>query len=276
MLTLNKTKAALPSCQCHNKELNQSQHTRPYAGGQSLTVPVNTGALNFPQWGELLGIEISADPNVLHWRELFIIEILGANNLHGWWKLPSNRVANLQLATYTQQGYTPASHTTKEIAPIVGRLLFNRGRNCAYHDRYPEFGYRYKGNRNGQLFFSSSRSSFCFALNLLVASARIATRINFEGVSPSYITCSTNSITSCGTRRVTERDLEFTGPVGIPYSSVDWCKTLYTKKSLEEGLRCKTLNVSFVLHLFVSKVQITKPDSVGALIGPLTTNRYSR
>jgi hypothetical protein len=36
MLTLNKTKAALQSCQCHYEKLKQKQHTRPYAGGQSL------------------------------------------------------------------------------------------------------------------------------------------------------------------------------------------------------------------------------------------------
>lgn len=131
MLTLNKTKAALPSCQCHYKELNQIQHTRPCAGGQSLTVPANTGALNFPQWGEL-----------------FIIEIFGANNLHRWWKSPSNRVANLQLAACTRQVYAPAPRTHHEISPILGRLILNRGRNSAYRD--PDIGYRYGNHRNAQ------------------------------------------------------------------------------------------------------------------------------
>lgn len=141
MLTLNKTKAALPSCQCHYKELNQIQHTRPCADGQSLTVPANTGALNFPQWGELLGIEISADPNVLHWSELAAAEISEIIDLHRWWKLVSYRVANLQLAICTRQGYAPAPHTHHEISPILGRLILNRGRNSAY--RNPDIGYHY-------------------------------------------------------------------------------------------------------------------------------------
>ena len=34
MLTLNKTKAALQSCQCHYEKPKQIKHTRPVAGGQ--------------------------------------------------------------------------------------------------------------------------------------------------------------------------------------------------------------------------------------------------
>jgi hypothetical protein len=36
MLTLNKTKAALQSCQCHYEKPKQIKHTRVNAGGQSL------------------------------------------------------------------------------------------------------------------------------------------------------------------------------------------------------------------------------------------------
>lgn len=43
MLTLNKTKAALQSCQCHYEKIKQSQDTRVNAGGQSLSAPVITG-----------------------------------------------------------------------------------------------------------------------------------------------------------------------------------------------------------------------------------------
>jgi hypothetical protein len=37
MLTLNKTKAALQSCQCHYEKPKQIKHTRVNAGGQSLS-----------------------------------------------------------------------------------------------------------------------------------------------------------------------------------------------------------------------------------------------
>ena len=36
MLTLNKTKAALQSCQCHYEKPKQIKHTRVNDGGQSL------------------------------------------------------------------------------------------------------------------------------------------------------------------------------------------------------------------------------------------------
>ncbi|MBU8927599.1 hypothetical protein KSX62_19945, partial [Enterobacter hormaechei] len=67
MLTLNKTKAALQSCQCHYEKIKQSQDTRVNAGGQSLSAPVISGTAPlarlrctelahtpFPQiWGDL-------------------------------------------------------------------------------------------------------------------------------------------------------------------------------------------------------------------------------
>lgn len=37
MLTLNKTKAALQSCQCHYEKPKQIKHTRVNAGGQRMS-----------------------------------------------------------------------------------------------------------------------------------------------------------------------------------------------------------------------------------------------
>ncbi|MDT3413847.1 UNVERIFIED_ORG: hypothetical protein QE398_004216 [Atlantibacter sp. SORGH_AS 304] len=178
MLTLNKTKAALPSCQCHYKELNQIQHTRPCAGGQSLTAPANIGAHNCPQWGELLGIEISAHPNVLHWRELAAAEISEIIDLHRWWKLPSSRVANLQLTASLAQ--TPTS-------PILGKYL---GQNIAY--RYPVIGYHPFGSiprccsslRTMRFIHAASDSSpsCCCALSIMSRSS--GSSLNWKGGLP--------------------------------------------------------------------------------------------
>lgn len=172
MLTLNKTRAAGIGRRCYYIEGSFALQSilafwcsscamrfnanRFITGGQSMAVPANTGALNFPQWGELLGIEISADPNVLHWRELVAAEISEIIDLHRWWRLPSNRVAILQLAACTRQGYAPAPHTNHEISPILGRLILNRGRNSAY--RYPDTGYRYGNPRNARCL--NSKNSF--------------------------------------------------------------------------------------------------------------------
>lgn len=51
MLTLNKTKAALQSCQCHYEKPKQIKHTRVNAGGQSLSTPVITGTAPLAQFG---------------------------------------------------------------------------------------------------------------------------------------------------------------------------------------------------------------------------------
>lgn len=165
---LDKTKAAMRGRQCDTENKEHLQLTRPCAGGQSLsdtgipvshaasilTVPANTGALNFPQWGELLGIEISAHPNVLHWRELAAAEISEIIDLHRWWKLPSKRVANLQLATVPEWVYANGAYPLRifpvipVMSPDLGRLILNRGRNSAY--RNPDIWYRYGNPRNAQ------------------------------------------------------------------------------------------------------------------------------
>ena len=52
MLTLNKTKAALQSCQCHYEKPKQIKHTRVNAGGQRLSVPVITGTVSMARLRE--------------------------------------------------------------------------------------------------------------------------------------------------------------------------------------------------------------------------------
>lgn len=51
MLTLNKTKATLQSCQCHYEKPKQIKHTRVNAGGQSLSAPVITGTAPLARFG---------------------------------------------------------------------------------------------------------------------------------------------------------------------------------------------------------------------------------
>ncbi|SFT86028.1 Ash protein family protein [Kosakonia arachidis] len=262
MLTLNKTKAALPSCQCHYKERNQTQHTRPYAGGQSLTVPANTGALNSPQWGELLGIEISADPNVLHWRALAAAEISEIIDLHRWWKLVSNRVANLQLAICTRQGYTPSAQTYKNfvtpvISPDLGRLIFNRGRNSAYRD--PDIGYH----------FLSASLAFLRCRRLISHLAAVTKKPAV--LSPSSLSRSMSSMTSWGILTVVICDFAFFAPVAIAETPCVRCMSVYAKEMRRKGLRCISLWANFKsegeIHL-----ESAKPGSASTLTGPLTTN----
>ena len=49
---INKTKAALQSCQCHYEKPKQIQHTKVNAGGQRLSVPVITGTVSMARLRE--------------------------------------------------------------------------------------------------------------------------------------------------------------------------------------------------------------------------------
>ncbi|PLO62363.1 hypothetical protein CWN54_39110, partial [Klebsiella pneumoniae] len=51
MLTLNKTKAALQSCQCHYEKPKQIKHTRVNAGGQRMSQRTSAPAVFIQDFG---------------------------------------------------------------------------------------------------------------------------------------------------------------------------------------------------------------------------------
>lgn len=243
----DKTKAAPHGRQCTTTK--QDQHTRRCAGGQSLTVHANTGALNFPQWSELLGIEISADPNVLHWRALADAEISEIIDLHRWWKLPSNRVTNLQVATDHRQFYAPCL--------IPGILCITSGRDSAY--LYPDIGYH------------SLWPSLVFLRSRLLISPLAAVTKNRAVLSPSSLRSSISSMTSWGILTVVICDFAFFAPVAIAETPCVRCMSVYAKEMRRKDLRCISLWANFKsegeIHL-----EGAKPGSASTLTGPLTTN----
>ncbi len=108
-------------------------------------------------------------------------------------------------------------------------------------------------------------------------SPRMAALINCPVLSPSSFTFSMPSIISWAIRAVTDCDFAFFGPVAMSNSLCCWCKTIYTKKNYFEGLTCKTLIFYIVSYtLLMQGTETTKPRTVGAVTGLLTTNRYER
>ena len=104
-------------------------------------------------------------------------------------------------------------------------------------------------------------------------SPRMAALINCPVLSPSSFTFSMPSIISWAIRAVTDCDLAFFGPVAMSNSLCFWCKTIYTKKNYFEGLTCKTLLFYIVSYtLLMQGTETTKPRTVGAVTGLLTTN----
>ena len=243
----DKTKAAPHGRQCTTTK--QDQHTRRCAGGQSLTVHANTGAPHFPHWSELLRLENSADPNVLHWRGLAAAEIREIIGLHRWWKLPSNRVANLQLATDHRQLYAPCL--------IPGMLSITSGRDSAY--LYPNTGYH------------SLWPSLAFLRSRLLISPLAAVTKNRAVLSPSSLRRSISSMTSWGILTVVICDFAFFAPVAITETPCVRCMSVYAKEMRRKDLRCISLWANFKsegeIHL-----ESAKPGSASTLTGPLTTN----
>ncbi|EES9845752.1 host cell division inhibitor Icd-like protein [Escherichia coli] len=104
-------------------------------------------------------------------------------------------------------------------------------------------------------------------------SPRMAAFINCPVLSPSSFTFSMPSIISWAIRAVTDCDFAFFGPVAMFNSSCFWCKTIYTKKKYFEGLTCKTPLFYIVSYTLLMKgTETTKPRTVGAVTGLLTTN----
>ncbi|HDI8452367.1 TPA: host cell division inhibitor Icd-like protein, partial [Escherichia coli] len=104
-------------------------------------------------------------------------------------------------------------------------------------------------------------------------SPRMAALINCPVLSPSSFTFSMPSIISWAIRAVTDCDFAFFGPVAMSNSLCCWCKTIYTKKNYFEGLTCKTLVFYIVSYtLLMQGTETTKPRTVGAVTGLLTTN----
>lgn len=104
-------------------------------------------------------------------------------------------------------------------------------------------------------------------------SPRMAALINCPVLSPSSFTFSMPSIISWAIRAVTDCDFAFFGPVAMSNSLCCWCKTIYTKKNYFEGLTCKTLVFYIVSYtLLIQGAETTKPRTVGAVTGLLTTN----
>ncbi|EHD2974757.1 host cell division inhibitor Icd-like protein [Escherichia coli] len=108
-------------------------------------------------------------------------------------------------------------------------------------------------------------------------SPRMAAFINCPVLSPSSFTFSMPSIISWAIRAVTDCDFAFFGPVAMFNPSCFWCKTIYTKKKYFEGLTCKTPLFYIVSYTLLMKgTETTKPRTVGAVTGLLTTNDRKR
>ncbi|HCP8219038.1 TPA: host cell division inhibitor Icd-like protein [Escherichia coli] len=103
-------------------------------------------------------------------------------------------------------------------------------------------------------------------------SPRMAVTMNPALLSPSSFTDSMPSITSWGTRTVVNCDLAFLLVVAITETPQIWCVSVYTKKKYKKDLTCVSLQNNMKHTKDFIEIQTTKPRTVGAVTGLLTTN----
>lgn len=158
----NKTKAALQSCQCHYEKPKQIKHTRPVAGGQSLSTPVITGTAPLAQFGFQIRTAlqyVSQEGSDFKSRPLRVTKSHAhpqtTQKLGCLWCTTLAHTPFPQIwGELDQRAQSPkiSGDTITEIV-IVGLGVTAVGHTTEKSrsfDRYPDIGYRCEENRIGQ------------------------------------------------------------------------------------------------------------------------------
>lgn len=298
---LNKTKAALQSCQCHYEKPKRIKHTRVNAGGQSLSAPVITGTAPLARLGGMpkSGYSHKGYTNFFaHLQTTQKLGCLGCTDLAQtlfpqiWGEL--DQLVRCTAMQHTQSPEFSGDAISKIVSCILKlrRLALKQNpEKSRSFDRYPVIGYRceeYRISQNhsyensgGQIpedfqsafmhfGYHSLSTSLAFLRWRRLISPFTAVTMNCAFVSPSSRLLSKSATTSCGKRALSCCDLLLVEPVAIPESPCARCDSVYAKKIIVKGLKCDSLACSFknkgAIHLVSAK-----PGSASTLTGPLTT-----
>lgn len=212
---LDKTKAAMPGRQCSTENKEQNQHTRPVAGGQSLSAPVISGTAPLARFG---GMSKSG-----HSRQGYTIFSAHLQTTH-----------KLGCLGYTALAHTPFPQIWGELDQHVGcTAMQHTPEKPRSFDCHPDIGYH------------SLSATLPFLRWRRLISPRIEVTINPALLSPSSLSDSISATTSCGTRTVKSCDFAFLLEVAITDSFDVWCVSVYAKKSYAQCLKCVSLECSF-------------------------------
>lgn len=210
----HKTKAAMQGRQCSTENKEQNQHTRPIAGGQSLSAPVITGAVSLARLSGELAHRVN-----------YFYSVLRVTKSHAHLQTTQK----LGCLGCTVLAHTQSPETSGELEQSAGcTAMQHTPEESRSFDRYPDNGYH------------SLLVSLAFLRWRRLISPCIAELINCPVLSPGFFTDSIPSMISCAIRAVTDCDFAFFEPVAMSTFSKIECKTLYTKKYCLEVLTCKT------------------------------------
>ncbi|HCM9417769.1 TPA: host cell division inhibitor Icd-like protein [Enterobacter hormaechei subsp. xiangfangensis] len=259
-----KTKVTMQGRQCSTENKEQNQHTRPIAGGQSLSAPVITGTASMERLRET--------------------------------------TQKLGCLGCTALAHTQSPETSGELEQSAGctAMQHTPGKSRSF-DRYPDIGYHSLSAYLAFLRWSSSRTtliscpissealtpifSTCASVSReetrifspfpsawrRAISPRMAATMNAALLSSFRLTDSIPSMTSCGMRAVNDCDFVFLGPVAIcnpPYAGV----RQYTQnQSYTKALTCKPPKNKVTYTLVDNQgTEKTKPAGATNTNGPLT------
>lgn len=243
----DKTKATLQG-RPSNTNKSTIDITRPCAGGQSSNCA--SGAIKPTILKRVANLQLS-----FGCAENFGHPIEGYAH---FWTHPDNGYRGCTPLPYTPD----VSRNSGYVKTSNGPLNFSR---CSYVS-------------NGQLNFEPTDFIQVFGSSLAclrrrrLISACMAALMNCPVLSPDVLTCSIPSMSSCAIRAVTDCDLAFFGPVAMPTSSIQWCKTIYTVFYLFKDLTCKTPLFYFVSYTLCCSwcKNSEAPQVLGTPAGPLT------
>lgn len=293
-----KTKATIPGRQCSTENKEQDQHTRPVAGGQSVstmhfcilgTAPMaqlNHNMLISKQSSNLslvalvsskiVGLIPSAEGTALQHTQYFpqwgeCEQVAGTVILN-----TSFRVAQMQLGASPQSlvDSTDLNHKGNQHYPVLDHALkyTRHSGEIKPTQLFGDLTYTKNAGQTPELESAlPSGSSLVFLRWRRLISPRTAALINWPVLSPGSLNFSIPSISSWAILAVTDCDFEFFGPVAISKLHYNWCKTIYTKTRVLKVLTCKTPLIYLVSYtLLCSGAETAKPGSGGTLTGPLT------
>jgi len=246
MLTLNKTKAALQSCQCHYEKPKQIKHTRVNAGGQSL----NRAQEYALQRNQIVKKNITSNEQCSLFDALFL------NKFNAFYQ----PFLNYKIcAIYGKRPNTFITVFGK--VNTKGNWITLISISIVYHFKWKEiifnnFNCLITGNLSHCNFYSVVDFFDSLRWRRLISPFAAVTR-NPAVLSPSCLKSSISSITSWGIRTVVICDFAFFAPVAITETPYVRCMSVYAKKIKEKGLKCislwASLNTGGDIHLSSAK-----------------------
>ncbi|WP_227544404.1 host cell division inhibitor Icd-like protein [Raoultella terrigena] len=248
---LNKTKAALQSCQCHYQKLKQNKNTRVNACGQNHFSIDIRGALSADRlWGgqplnlySSVFFQLTLNEFEVFFQPTFPFEDFAVDSEIEW--VMRFRFGESDKNYISVIVCFNGTIILREVMPYLINGFLN----------FLDVRYGFIIN-HGHYVASFGAILVCLRWRRLISPLAAVTR-KPAVLSSSCFKLSISSITSWGIRTVVICDFAFFAPVAITETPCVRCISVYAKKTKEKGLKCislwASLNIKGEIHLVSAK-----------------------